>query len=124
MDDRTSAGTNRPIATYRDFWPYYLQEHAKPATRAIHYAGTALSSACIAAAFVTGNGWFALGAFIGGYGPAWIAHFFVEHNKPATFAYPLWSLASDYRMTWRWMTGRIAGDLARAGVSGPQRNSR
>ena len=108
--------TNRRIETYADFWPYYLQEHSRPATRAIHYVGTGLSTASIVAAFITGNWWFALGALIGGYGPAWIGHFFIEHNRPATFTYPLWSLLSDYRMTFRWLTGRLGGDLARAGV--------
>ncbi len=113
--------TNRPIERYADFWPYYLQEHSKPETRAIHYVGTALSTLSIVAAFVTGNWRFALGALIGGYGPAWIGHFFIEHNWPATFTYPLWSLFSDYRMTFRWLTGRIGGDLTRAGV--PTRNT-
>jgi len=116
MADANTHKTNRPIGTYRDFWLYYLQEHAKPQTRAIHYLGTGLSSFCAIAAFVTGNLWFIAGAALGGYGPAWIGHFFIEHNRPATFTYPLWSLASDYRMTWRWLTGRIGGDLALAGV--------
>jgi hypothetical protein len=112
--------TDRPIAIYRDFWPYYLREHSKPETRAIHYFGTCVSSLCVIAAFVSGNPWFVAGAAIGGYGPAWIGHFFVEHNRPATFTYPLRSLGSDYRMTWRWLTGRIGGDLARAGVPNRQ----
>ena len=110
--------TNRPIATYRDFWPYYLQEHAKPETRALHYVGTFVSLCCIAGAVVFGNPWLALGALIGGYGPAWAAHFFVEHNRPATFTYPLWSLVSDYRMAWSWITGRLPVELRRAGVTG------
>ena len=108
--------TNRPIRSYDEFWPYYLQEHAEPQTRALHYVGTAISLASVIAAVVLRNPWFLLGALIGGYGPAWIGHFFVEHNRPATFTYPLWSLISDYRMTWRWASGRLAGDLARAGV--------
>jgi len=118
----STQATNRRIESYADFWPYYLQEHSKPATRAIHYVGTGLSTASLVAAFVTGNGWFALGALIGGYGPAWIGHFFIEHNRPATFTYPLWSLVSDYRMTFRWLTGRLGGDLKRAGV--PTRDTR
>lgn len=109
--------TNRPIETYADFWPYYLQEHAKPETRAIHYLGTALSMGFLAAAVVTGNWWLALGALVGGYGPAWIGHFFIEHNRPATFTYPLWSLISDYRMFFRWLTGDLKTDLDRAGVT-------
>ncbi|HVV66082.1 MAG TPA: DUF962 domain-containing protein [Rhizomicrobium sp.] len=108
--------TNRPIERYGDFWPYYLQEHAAPGTRAIHYFGTLLSTSLVAIAILTRNGWFALAALAGGYGPAWIGHFFIERNRPATFRYPLWSLMSDYRMTWRWMSGKLGRDLVRAGV--------
>jgi hypothetical protein len=77
------------IATYREFWPHYLREHAKPATRAIHFAGTAIATASVAGLILSGNVWFLPGILIGGYGPAWTAHFFVEHNRPATFQYPL-----------------------------------
>jgi hypothetical protein len=104
------------IATYREFWPHYLREHARPETRAIHFAGTFVATASLLALIATGNPWFVAGALIGGYGPAWIAHFFVEHNRPATFQYPLWSLASDYRMAWSWLTGRLPRELAKAGV--------
>jgi len=107
------------ITTYRDFWPYYLREHARPETRAIHYLGTAIATTSLIALIATRNLWFLPAVLIGGYGPAWIGHFFVEHNKPATFTYPLWSLASDYRMAFAWATGRVGQELAKAGV--PQR---
>lgn len=105
------------ISSYREFWPYYLREHAQPATRAIHLLGTAIASTCLVALIWTGNLWLLLGALVGGYGPAWFAHFFVEHNKPATFTYPLWSLFSDYRMAFAWLTGRLGRELVKAGVN-------
>lgn len=106
----------RAITRYADFWPYYLREHARPATRRLHYAGTALTFAALAAGFAWGGVWFAA-IPLAGYGFAWGAHFAVEKNRPATFTYPLWSLASDYRMFFLWLTGRLGPHLERAGVS-------
>jgi len=105
------------ISTYREFWPYYLREHAQPATRSIHLLGTAVATACLITLILTGNAWFLPAVLLGGYGPAWLAHFVVEHNKPATFRYPLWSLVSDYRMAFAWLTGRLGQELRKAGVN-------
>jgi hypothetical protein len=101
---------------YRDFWPHYLREHAKPGTRALHYAGTGCASIALIAAVATRRWWLIPLALIAGYGPAWIAHYFVEKNRPATFTHPIWSLVSDYRMAWCWANGRIPRELAKAGV--------
>ena len=109
-------GSGPRITTYAAFWPFYLGEHAKPATRRWHFFGTCLSTLLIVVAVVTFNAWWLLAALFAGYGPAWIGHFFVEKNQPATFKYPLWSLASDYRMTWTWLIGRLEDELKKAGV--------
>jgi hypothetical protein len=105
------------ITSYADFWPYYLREHAKPTTRALHFLGSTLALAAILALVVSGNLWFLVAALTAGYGPAWIGHFFIEKNRPATFQYPTWSLISDFRMYAVWLSGRLAGELKRAGVS-------
>ena len=104
------------ITSYAAFWPYYLREHAKRETRAIYYAGTALTFVFLAVAIVAGGYWWAA-LPIAGYGFAWAAHFGVEKNRPATFTYPLWSLASDYRMFFLWASGRLGPHLRAAGIA-------
>jgi hypothetical protein len=41
-----------------------------------------------------------------GYGFAWVGHFFFEKNKPATFKYPLYSLARDFILFFDLLSGK------------------
>ena len=103
-------------STYAEFWPFYLQEHARPATRQFHYIGTALVI-CIAAFALLTQRWLLLLAMpVAGYFFAWVSHAFVEKNKPATFTHPLWSLISDFRMFFFWLAGKLDRELEAAGV--------
>ncbi|HEU4819810.1 MAG TPA: DUF962 domain-containing protein [Qipengyuania sp.] len=103
-------------ASFAEFWPFYLREHSRPFTRALHYVGTTLVVALAVFALVTGRLWWLLAMPVAGYFFAWLAHFTVEKNRPATFTYPLWSLAADFRMWWLWLTGQLGKELERAGV--------
>ena len=108
---------NHPrIETYPEFWHYYLREHAKPMTRAWHYLGTSSTLLCLVAAAALRQPWLLMASVVLGYAAAWIGHFTSERNRPATFHYPLWSLASDFRMFGVWLSGRLAGELAAAGI--------
>ena len=104
------------IATYAEFWPYYLREHAHPRTRAIHAFGTAVALLLLAMALLAASWWLFLLAVVAGYAFAWASHMLIEHNRPATFTYPTWSLVSDFRMAWLMATGRLGPELEKAGV--------
>jgi hypothetical protein len=104
------------LSSFDEFWPYYLREHARPATRAFHYAGTSLVVLLGLAGVVTGD-WRLLAAMpVAGYAFAWASHATIERNRPATFTYPGWSLRADFRMWLLWLTGRMRGELIKAGI--------
>ncbi len=99
------------IGSYAEFWPFYLAEHSKPATRAFHYIGTSMIFVVIGIAARTGTWWSLVFTLAALYAFAWFSHFFIEHNKPATFTYPVWSLLSDLRMSAMALTGRLGPEL-------------
>ncbi|MBX7539591.1 DUF962 domain-containing protein [Qipengyuania sphaerica] len=105
-------------STFAEFWPFYLREHSKPRTRALHYFGTTLVVLLAIAAILTGRLLLFAALPVAGYFFAWVAHFGVEKNRPATFTYPLWSLGADFKMWWLWLTRRLGPELRKAGVKG------
>lgn len=103
-------------STYREFWHFYLGEHADPRNRAIHFVGTAGVFIILGLSIALQNWWLLLAMPVCGYGFAWFGHFFVEKNRPATFKAPLRSLFSDFRMFFCILTFRIGKHLKEAGV--------
>jgi hypothetical protein len=107
--------TGHEFRSFADFWPYYLAEHSRPATRTLHAVGTIVSTMLIIV-LLGARAWFwLLLPFVIGYGCAWIGHFFVEHNRPATFQHPLWSFMGDYKMLALMLTGRLDAELKNIG---------
>ena len=93
--------------SFSDFWPYYLGEHSKPATRVLHCVGSLVAIGVIIAVIAIGKWWLFPLALVPGYAMAWIGHFFIEKNRPATFTYPLWSFMGDWKMLALMLTGRL-----------------
>jgi len=91
---------------FSDFYPFYLAEHANRTCRRLHFAGTTIAVALLATAAVTQVWWLVAAAFVQGYAFAWVGHFFFEHNKPATFKYPLFSFMGDWRLWWDILNGK------------------
>jgi len=95
--------------TYREFWPRYLGEHRRTATRALHLFGTCLGLFLLAGAVAAGDWRLAVAAPVSGYAFAWAGHAFIEHNRPATFTHPLWSFLCDFRLLFAWLAGSLPG---------------
>mmetsp|Transcript_39479 Transcript_39479/g.95434 ORF Transcript_39479/g.95434 Transcript_39479/m.95434 type:complete len:113 (-) Transcript_39479:173-511(-) len=106
--------------SFREFYPFYLSEHANRWTRRFHFAGTSLGMGLLAHAIFfpavdSGDGRGndsnknneLLLVPIVAYGFAWVSHFFIEKNRPATFKYPLWSFRGDLTMWSEMIQGRL-----------------
>jgi len=94
-------------ASFREFYPFYLGEHANPTSRRLHVCGTLLAVALAAAALLSGRLALLWAVPPAGYAFAWVGHCFFEKNWPATFTHPLYSLRGDLTMTYEVLTGRM-----------------
>ncbi|KXZ69673.1 Mpo1-like protein [Acinetobacter sp. HC8-3S] len=84
--------------TLAEFYPFYLSQHENATCRRLHFVGTSCVIGIAAASIATGNAKLLWALPVVGYGFAWVGHFFYEHNKPATFKQPFFSLACDFIM--------------------------
>jgi len=107
------------ITTYRAFWPFYVLQHSRPGTRQLHFAGTSGALALIALAGALPQPWLLLAAPVCGYFFAWVGHFVVEKNRPATFTYPVFSLIGDFHMYGLMWLGRMDNEVARRETAPP-----
>jgi hypothetical protein len=102
-----------PLRSFEQFWPFYVSQHLDPRNRVLHVTGTT----GVFATLVLGVLWSPyafLACPIMGYGFAWIGHYVFEHNEPATFQYPLWSLRGDLRMYRLMLWGRMGPEIEKA----------
>jgi hypothetical protein len=101
------------IASFEEFWPFYVKAHASKWNRRLHFAGTTAAMAVVGVSAITLRPSLLLLAPVVGYGPAWFGHFVIEGNKPATFGYPTWSLKADLVMWSKMLAGTMDAEVAR-----------
>ena len=93
--------------SFAEFYPYYLSEHQNLTCRRLHFVGSTLILALLTYALMTEQWMLLWFVPVLGYGFAWAGHFFFEHNKPATFKYPFYSLLGDWVMFKDMLVGNI-----------------
>ncbi len=98
---------NRRFASFREFYPFYLAEHANRTSRRLHFIGSCGVLVLTIVAIGQGDGRWLLAALLCGYGCAWVGHFFFEKNRPATFRHPVYSFVGDWVMAKDILIGRI-----------------
>ena len=103
----TGAQADKKFGTFAEFYPFYLSEHSNQTSRRLHFVGTSIGFILIVSAILTRNPMLILYGVLQGYAFAWVGHFFFEHNRPATFKYPFYSFAGDWRMWADILTGKI-----------------
>ena len=103
--------SDEKIQSFGEFWPFYLGEHRDPKNRALHYIGTTLVLLALVTALVLGQYLLFFLIPVLGYGFAWVGHFIIERNRPATFTYPAWSLIADFKMFFYAVTQRMPGEM-------------
>jgi hypothetical protein len=105
--ERDMSEQRQRFRTFAEFYPYYLREHSNPVCRALHYTGTSLALLIWVCALWSGQYLLLLAGLVTGYAFAWVGHFFFEHNRPATFQYPIYSFMGDWVMLKDFLSGRF-----------------
>ncbi len=99
--------------TFGEFWPVYVLAHSQPLTRIFHTVGTLTGWVILVAAIILRRPWLIPAALLVPYALAWFSHFFVEHNRPATFGHPVWSWLADQKMVAMVLAGKMSGEVQR-----------
>ena len=95
------------MKSFAEFWPFYLSEHSHPLNRRLHFFGTLTVHILIAALIFTRLWQWLWLVPVAGYAFAWIGHFAVEKNRPATFKHPFYSLIADFKMFYLMLLRRL-----------------
>ena len=102
--------------SFNEFYPFYLSQHTSKLNRKLHFIGTLLSLFVLLYSLLTNQYSFLIFSPVCGYAFAWIGHFFIEKNKPATFKNPFYSLMGDFVMAYDTLTLNISNRYKEYGL--------
>ncbi|HEX2910634.1 MAG TPA: DUF962 domain-containing protein [Chloroflexia bacterium] len=105
--------SNQKYETLAEFWPFYVREHQNPANRWMHFIGTSSLFVWLLVAIIRRNPKLLVMVVVSPYTYAWLGHFLIEKNRPATFKYPLKSLLSDFKMYGKMWQGKMDAEVAK-----------
>ena len=96
---------------YDSFWLDYLSQHQHPTSRALHYIGMSAFLLCVFAALIVAS-WPLVGVgFVLFITCSVLGHRLFEGNKPAALSAPIWSIYSDWRLFFLFLSGRLNSHL-------------
>ena len=98
---------DKKYTSFTEFYPFYLSQHQNLTCRRLHFIGSSLILLVIGYVVYSQQFTLLFSLPVIGYGFAWVGHFMFEHNRPATFTYPVWSLMGDWKMFWQMLTRQL-----------------
>jgi hypothetical protein len=110
---KSNAMNRTRYRTLVEFWPLYVREHSRAGTRWLHFAGNTNLLIWLLLALWRRDLRLVIWAVASSYGLAWIGHFGVERNIPATFRYPVMAGVCDLLMYIKMWRGTMDAEVAK-----------
>jgi hypothetical protein len=109
----------RRYQNLQEFWPYYVSEHKQPLTRQLHFIGNTNLFFWLLLGLLMRRKSLVVWAVVSSYALAWIGHFWVERNRPATFQYPIMSAICDMVMYYKMWRGEMDTEVEKIRYTTP-----
>ncbi len=107
--------------SFEEFWPYYVRQHSKKATRWLHFGATAAGLLALGVGLARKRSrWLIAIAPVLGLAPAWASHWLIEKNDFTILQHPIWSARANLLMMAKMITGQMDAEVERLlGETGP-----
>ena len=101
------------VASFEEFWPYYVRLHQRRETHWFHAAATSSTALLLATALLRREPAFALAAPLVNHLIAQTSHRLFEQNRSTPWKNHGWHARAELRMLRLVVTGRMSAEVAR-----------